>query len=126
VGARSLYERALAIWEKLLGAAGRHRHTAQSLSNFANLLADEGDLPGAQRYYERALAIFEKTMGPHPNTNRVRRNFARLLVAAGSAAEALTLGETALAGHEKVLGKNHRWTKDSARPAGARRRRRKG
>jgi hypothetical protein len=36
-------------------------------------------------------------------------------VAAGSAAEGLTFGEIALAGHEKVLGKNHRWTKDSAR-----------
>jgi hypothetical protein len=55
-------------------------------------------------------------LGPeHPATNRVRRNLARLLVAAGSGAEALTFGETALASHEKALGKNHRWTKDSAR-----------
>jgi hypothetical protein len=29
--------------------------------------------------------------------------------------EALALGEVALAAHDKALGRNHAWTKDSAR-----------
>jgi hypothetical protein len=33
----------------------------------------------------------------------------------GRATEALPLGETALTAHEKVLGRDHPWTKDSAR-----------
>jgi len=37
----------------------------------------------------------------------------------GLATEALALGETALAGSEKVLGRNHAWTKDSARVTAA-------
>src|SRR5262249_33348950 len=111
-GARSLYERALAIREKVLGPS--HVAVAQSFSDLAGLHRDEGDLTGARVYYERALAIFEATSPSHPNTNRVRCNLARLLLTAGSAAEALALAETALAGDEKVLGKDHPWTRDSA------------
>ena len=33
----------------------------------------------------------------------------------GHPTEALALGETALAAHDKVLGRDHAWTKDSAR-----------
>ena len=33
----------------------------------------------------------------------------------GRPTEALTLGETALAAHDKALGRDHAWTKDSAR-----------
>jgi tetratricopeptide (TPR) repeat protein len=107
--------RALEIREKVLGPA--HIATAQSLSNLATLLTDEGDLANAQTCYERALAIFETINPEHPNTNRVRLNFARLLMTVGRAAEALTFSETALARHEKVLGKSHQWTRESARTA---------
>ena len=54
-------------------------------------------------------------LAEHPNTNRGRRNFATLLLASGDAGEALALGEAALVVHDKVLGKDHPWTKDSAR-----------
>jgi hypothetical protein len=37
------------------------------------------------------------------------------LLTSGQPTEALTLGETALAAHDKVLGRDHAWTKDSAR-----------
>ena len=33
----------------------------------------------------------------------------------GQPTEALALGETALTAHDKVLGRDHPWTKDSAR-----------
>jgi eukaryotic-like serine/threonine-protein kinase len=63
-----------------------------------------------------ASAIYQKVLGPdHPNTNRGRRNLARLLVATGCGAQALGLGQTALAAHESALGRDHAWTKDSAR-----------
>ena len=36
----------------------------------------------------------------------------------GQPTEALSLGETALTAHDKVLGRDHAWTKDSARVTG--------
>src|SRR5262249_44147432 len=54
----ALYERALAICEKVLGP--EHPNTASSLGNFASLLMAQGDLAGARPLYERALAIREK------------------------------------------------------------------
>ena len=62
VGARPLYERALAIYEKVLGP--EHPLTATSLNDLASLFRDQGDLAEARRLYERALAIYEKVLGP--------------------------------------------------------------
>ena len=45
-GARPLYERALAIFEKALGP--EHPDTARSLNNLASLLQAQGDLAGAR------------------------------------------------------------------------------
>ena len=60
--------------------------------------------------------IRDKALGPeHPTTNRARCNLSRLLLLIGRPTEALALGESALAAHDKVLGRNHDWTKDSAR-----------
>jgi len=62
------------------------------------------------------LAIYEKAVGPeHPHTNRVRCSLSRLFLVTGPAIEALALGQTALAAQDKVLGRDHNWTKDSAR-----------
>jgi hypothetical protein len=70
-------ERALAIYEKVLGP--EHRHTAASMGNLATLLSTQGDLAGARPLYERALAIREKMLGPqHPDTIRVGHVLARL------------------------------------------------
>jgi hypothetical protein len=60
--------------------------------------------------------ILEKTLGlEHPRSNRARCNFARVLLAEGNVAQAITFSEAALCVHEKTFGKNHRWTKESAR-----------
>jgi tetratricopeptide (TPR) repeat protein len=68
-GARPLYERALAIKDKLRGP--EHSDTALSINNLASLLHDQGDLAAARPLYERALAIREKVVGPeHPDTAR--------------------------------------------------------
>jgi tetratricopeptide (TPR) repeat protein len=65
--ARPLYERALAICERVLGPG--HPHTAGSLNNLASLLQAQGDLAAARPLYERALAICERALGPeHPHT----------------------------------------------------------
>jgi hypothetical protein len=45
----------------------------------------------------------------------VRCDFARMLLADGNVAQAVTFSGAALAAHEKTFGKDHPWTKDSAR-----------
>ena len=76
--ARALYERALAIRERVLGAD--HPHTALSLNNLAALLTATGDYAAARPLYERALDITERVLGmAHPNTTVVRRNLERLI-----------------------------------------------
>ncbi len=57
--ARPLYERALAIGERVLGP--EHPATASSLNNLAILLQAQGDPVAGRRLYERALAIREMT-----------------------------------------------------------------
>ncbi len=104
--ARPLYERALAIREKVLGA--EHPDTATSLRQPRHLLQAQGDLAGARPLYERALAIYEKVLGAeHPNTATGLNNLADLLRAQGDLAGARPLFERALAIREKVLGAEH-------------------
>jgi Tetratricopeptide repeat len=82
------------------------------------LLQDQGDLAGAQPLYERVLAIEERMRAlgrDYSLTQPCASHYARLLRETGRAAKALTLGRSLLATHEGALGKNHPWTKDSAR-----------
>jgi Tetratricopeptide repeat len=80
------------------------------------VLQAQGDFAGARPLHQRALAIRENALGSeHPATNRARCNLSRLLLLIGSPTEALTLGDIALTAHHKVLGRDHAWTKDSAR-----------
>jgi tetratricopeptide (TPR) repeat protein len=111
--ARALYERALAINEKMLGP--EHPRTATSLNSLAGLLRDQGDLAGARPLYERALAINENVLGPeHPRTATSLGNLASLLHDQGDLAGARPLHERALAIYEKVLGE-HPYTARSLR-----------
>ena len=81
-GARPLYERALAISEKVLGT--EHPDTATSLSNLADLLRDQGDLAEARALRERALAIRERRLAPSiPFTAASLSSLANLLQAQG-------------------------------------------
>jgi tetratricopeptide (TPR) repeat protein len=105
-GARPLFERALAICEKVLGP--ERPDTAESLNNLAVLLRAQGDLAAARPLSERALAIREKVLGPeHPDTATSLNNLAALLQAQGDLAAARPLSERALAIREKVLGAEH-------------------
>ena len=56
-----LYQRALAIGEKVLG--GEHPIVATSLNHLAVLYASHGKYAGAEPLYQRALAIREKSLG---------------------------------------------------------------
>jgi tetratricopeptide (TPR) repeat protein len=106
IAARPYYERALAIWEKVLGP--EHPDKALSLNNLGYLLDSMGDSAGARPYYERALAIREKVLGPeHPHTATSLNNLGMLLKAMGDYAGARPYYERALAIQEKVLGPEH-------------------
>jgi tetratricopeptide (TPR) repeat protein len=105
-GARTCYERALAIYEQVLGPT--HPDTAQSLNNLGALLTEQGDLTGARVYYERALAICVHALGhAHPFTAITLNNLGNLLKTQGDLAGARPYFEQALAIHEQVLGSRH-------------------
>ena len=104
--AKPYYERALAIWEEVLGA--KHPDTATSLNNLGSLLQAQGDLAGAQPYLERALAIWEEVLGAkHPDTAGSLNNLGSLLQAQGDLAGAQPYYARALAIREEVLGAKH-------------------
>jgi tetratricopeptide (TPR) repeat protein len=104
--ARPLYERALAIREKVLGP--EHPNTATSLNYLGGLLKDQGDFAGARPLQERALAIREKVLGhEHPDTATSLNYLGGLLEALGDLNGARSYQERALAIREKVLGPEH-------------------
>jgi tetratricopeptide (TPR) repeat protein len=104
--ARPLFERAVAIREKVLG--GEHRDTVTSLSYLALLFRDQGDLAAARPLLERALAISEKVLGAeHPETAASLNNLALVLYDQGDLAAARPLFGRDLAISEKVLGAEH-------------------
>jgi tetratricopeptide (TPR) repeat protein len=104
--AQRLFERALAIRERVFGSD--HSETARSLSNLASLLYAQGDFAVAQPLFERALAIEEKVLGPeHPDTATTLEHIGLLLQARGDLAAARPLFERALAIREKFLGPSH-------------------
>ena len=106
VEARPLYERALAIYEKVLGA--EHPNTATTLSNLALLLQDQGDLAGARPLHERALATREKVLGAeHPETATSLNNLGRLFRDLGQPDKAEPLFLRAIAVGDKGLGAKH-------------------
>jgi tetratricopeptide (TPR) repeat protein len=106
LSARPLFERALAIREKVLGS--EHPYTAQSLNDFAVLLLAQNDLAGARPLCERALAIREKAFGPeHPYTAQSLNNLAGVLHDEGDLAGARPLYERALSIRERKLGAEH-------------------
>ena len=80
--AEPLYQRALAIYEQVLGP--QHPDTASSLNNLAGLYQAQGKYEQAERLYERALAIREQQLGPqHPYTQKAQENYASLQRAMG-------------------------------------------
>lgn len=106
VAARSLYERALAIYEQVQGE--EHPDTITSLNNLALLLRFQGEYATAKPLLERALAIREQVLGlQHPDTAISLNNLAELLDLQGDYVTARPLYELALSIFEKVLGSQH-------------------
>ncbi len=106
VQAEPLLQRALAIYEKLLGP--EHPDTATSLNNLALLYKTQGKYEQAEPLHRRALAIREKRLGPeHPDTAQSLNNLAELYYAQSKYEQAEPLYQRALAIYEKRLGPEH-------------------
>jgi CHAT domain-containing protein/Tfp pilus assembly protein PilF len=104
--AEPLYQRALAIDEKALGA--EHPHVAGSLNNLAGLYQYMGNYSTAEPLYQRALAIDEKALGAeHPHVAGSLNNLAVLYTSMGNYSTAEPLYQRALAIDEKALGAEH-------------------
>ncbi|MFM7219328.1 MAG: tetratricopeptide repeat protein [Nodosilinea sp.] len=106
VEAEPLYQKALAIREKVLGPD--HPDTADSLNYLANFYASQGRYSQAEPLYQRALAIREKALGPdHPSTASSLNNLAFLYQSQGRYSQAEPLYQRALTIKEKALGPDH-------------------
>jgi tetratricopeptide (TPR) repeat protein len=104
--AAPLYQRALVIYETLLGP--EHPRTAISLNNLAGLYRAQGRPDKAEPLHQRALAIREKVLGPeHPGTATSLNNLAGLYRAQGRLDEAEPLHQRALAIYKAALGPEH-------------------
>jgi len=104
--ARTCYERALAIDERVYG--NEHPEVATLASNLGDLLRTMGDLAGAKTQIERALAIDEQVYGrEHPSVATDASNLGLVLRALGDLAGAKALYERALAIDEQVYGREH-------------------
>ncbi len=105
-GARTAYERALAIDEATFGPD--HPNVARDANNLGSVLDDMGDYSGARTAYERALAIDEATFGPdHPNVARDVNNLGSVLSDMGDYSGARAAYERALAIDQAALGPDH-------------------
>jgi tetratricopeptide (TPR) repeat protein len=104
--AEPLYQRALTIWERVLGP--EHPNTAASLFSLASLYDDQSKYEQAELLYLRAHAIWERVLGPeHPNTAASLNNLAELYRKQGKYKQAEPLYQRALTIYERVLGPEH-------------------
>jgi tetratricopeptide (TPR) repeat protein len=104
--AEPLYQRALAIFERVLGAD--HPDTATGLNNLALLYYNQGKYEQAEPLYQRALAIRERVLGAdHPDTAQSLNNLAALYRSQGKYEQAEPLYQRALAICERVPGDDH-------------------
>jgi tetratricopeptide (TPR) repeat protein len=103
--AEPLYQRAIAIGEKALGA--HHPRLATSLNNLAGLYLATGRHAEAAPLFRRAIASGEKALGPdHPHLAIWRHNLASLYRATGRYAEAEPLLKRTIDLSERTLGPN--------------------
>jgi len=104
--AERLFQRALAIRERVLGPD--HPDVAESLNDLAALYCHQGKYKEAEPLSQRALAITEKARGPeHPHVAIRLNNLAALYNEEGKYAEAEPIYQRALAIREKTLGPDH-------------------
>ncbi|MDR1796756.1 MAG: tetratricopeptide repeat protein, partial [Clostridiales Family XIII bacterium] len=104
--ALELYDKALAIREKVLGK--EHPVTAAIYGHIADVYHEQGEYGKALEWHGKALAIKEKVLGKeHPDTAATYNNIALVYHAQGDYGKALEWLGKALAIKEKVLGKEH-------------------
>jgi tetratricopeptide (TPR) repeat protein len=105
-GARTAYERALRIFEQMLGPD--HPNVATLHNNLGGVLRDQGDLAGAQAAYERALRIWQEAYGDeHPQVATAHNNLGSVLHDQGDLAGARDAFERALRIDEAVYGPDY-------------------
>jgi tetratricopeptide (TPR) repeat protein len=104
--AKPLYERALAIWEKVHGE--EHPLVATSLNNLAEIYRIQSEYEQAKPLYKRALAIWEKVHGEeHPLVATSLNYLAVLYKAQNDIEQAKPLSERSLAIREKIFDQEH-------------------
>jgi tetratricopeptide (TPR) repeat protein len=110
--AEPMYQRSLAMREKLLGA--EHPEVARSLHSLAELYRAQGKYDAAEPMYQRSLAIREKALGPeHLDVAESLNDLAELHRVRGKYDQAEPMYKRALAIREKQLGPNHPMVADS-------------
>ena len=114
--ARTLYERALAIYELELGVT--RPDTARCLNRLGMTLAGLGDYAAAQSSVERALAIREQSLGVnHPDTAESLHWLGDIQFDRGEFAAGRALVEQAFEIRQRTLGAEHPETIESMRIA---------
>lgn len=104
--AKSLFEEALAIRERVFGP--QHPDYATSLNNLADLYQSEGEYDKALPLFEQVIKTFAQMLGEqHPDYATSLNNLAFLYKSQGEYEKALPLYEKALHIREQVLGKQH-------------------
>ncbi|HLL70112.1 MAG TPA: FxSxx-COOH system tetratricopeptide repeat protein [Pyrinomonadaceae bacterium] len=104
--AESLYAKALAIRETLLGS--EHPNVASSLHNQAWLLYDQGKYEEAKSLFIRALTIKEKTLGiEHPEVAKTFVKLGFLYISQGLFPEADKAFHRVIKIREQALGADH-------------------
>lgn len=104
--AQPLYERSLAMSEKILGKD--HYDVAVISNDLSRVYQSQGKYEQAQPLKERSLVIFEKVLGKdHPDVATTTLYLARIYGAQGKYAQAEILYKRSLAIREKTLGKDH-------------------
>lgn len=106
VEAEVIYNRSLAIKEKILGTD--HYDVAETLTGLGKLNGIKGNYEDAERLFKRELAIQEKARGPdHPSFASTLTSQAKLYEGLGKFLEAERLYRRALTIMEKALGPNN-------------------
>ena len=99
--ALALYQRALAIFSKVLGPG--HPKVASSLNNVGAAFYQRLAFDDAGRYFERASAVGEAALGPdHPNTAFYLANLGAALYEAGQYEPGLAASRRAVAILERI------------------------
>jgi tetratricopeptide (TPR) repeat protein/Ser/Thr protein kinase RdoA (MazF antagonist) len=105
--ARSYYEDAIALAEKLGGPGQQRLVTILSALGFASHMV--GRHEEARAHYQRALSVYEKTLGPDtPGFDTALSNLGNLEEELGHYEAALRLYERSLAIAERTYGPEHR------------------